>query len=101
LKAFHDYKNLVISTTTDELFKFLFRVASGEALPLNDRSVALVQVATGLMFLDHEKFYRECDRVLVPGGVIAAFTYNCQEYRVVGHPNAEKLSRIMNEVINQ
>ncbi|KAF6033370.1 hypothetical protein EB796_008322 [Bugula neritina] len=50
------------------------------------------------MFLDHEKFYRECDRVLVPGGVIAAFTYDCQEHRVVEHPNAEKLSRIMNEI---
>jgi len=76
-----------------------FRVTRGETLPLDDNSVTLVQVATGLPFLDHEKFYRECDRVLVPGGVIAAYTYSCQEYRVVGHPNAWELSAIMNEVM--
>jgi len=53
-----------------------------------------------LPFLDHEKFYRECDRVLVPGGVIAAYTYSCQDFRVIGHPNASELSEIMNEVIH-
>jgi len=75
-------------------------VTRGEALPLDDSSVTLVQVATTLPFLDHEKFYRECDRVLVPGGVIAAYTYSCQDFRVIGHPNASELSEIMNEVIH-
>jgi len=52
------------------------------------------------MFLDHEKFYKECDRVLAPGGVIAVYSYSCQDFRVLGHPNAGKLSEIMNEVVH-
>jgi len=73
------------------------RVSPGEFLPIEDNSVELIQVATALHWLDHEEFYRECDRVLVPGGVIAAFTYKF-DFEVINHPNSNQLYLILSEV---
>ncbi|KAF6035623.1 hypothetical protein EB796_006063 [Bugula neritina] len=53
-----------------------YSISPAESLPVEDNSVTLIQVATALHWFDHEKFYRECDRVLAPGGVIAAFCYS-------------------------
>jgi len=76
---------------------FQCRVFPGECLPVEDNSITLIQVATALHWLDHEKFYRECDRVLVPGGVIAAFTYKF-DFEVINHPNSNQLNKILSEV---
>ncbi|KAF6033089.1 hypothetical protein EB796_008606 [Bugula neritina] len=74
-----------------------FRVSPGESLPVEDNSVTLVQAATALHWFDHEQFYRECDRVLVPGGVIAAFNYKL-DIEVIKHPNSNELHRIFSEI---
>lgn len=42
---------------------------------LVDRSVDLVTVAQAMHWLDHEKFYAEVMRVLVPGGILAVWGY--------------------------
>ena len=39
------------------------------------RSVELVAVAQALHWFDREPFFAECERVLTPGGVLAAWTY--------------------------
>ena len=49
--------------------------ALAEALPVPDRSVALVAVAQAVHWFDFERFYAECRRVLVPDGVLAVWTY--------------------------
>lgn len=51
-----------------------------EALPLADGSVDLVAAAQAAHWFDFERFHRECRRVLAPGGVFAAWTY--EKFRV-------------------
>ena len=50
-------------------------VEIGERTSLPDASVQLVAVAQALHWLDRRKFFAECDRVLMTGGVLAAWGY--------------------------
>ena len=50
-------------------------VEPGEATALPERSIDLVAVAQALHWFDHPRFFAECERVLRPGGVLAAWTY--------------------------
>lgn len=50
-------------------------VEPGEHTELPEGSVQLVAVAQALHWFDREAFFAECDRVLVPGGVLAAWGY--------------------------
>jgi ubiquinone/menaquinone biosynthesis C-methylase UbiE len=52
-----------------------YRVARAEASGLESASVHVVTVAQALHWLDHERFYDEVRRVLVPHGVVAAWCY--------------------------
>lgn len=52
-----------------------FRVAPAEASGLDDRSVDLITVAQALHWFDIDAFFTEADRVLRPGGVLAAWSY--------------------------
>jgi ubiquinone/menaquinone biosynthesis C-methylase UbiE len=49
--------------------------ALAEALPVADGQVALVAVAQAIHWFDFDGFHAECRRVLMPGGVLAAWTY--------------------------
>src|SRR5258705_556524 len=48
---------------------------TAERVALVDHAVALVTVAQALHWFERTDFYREVDRVLRPGGVLAAWTY--------------------------
>jgi len=74
----------------------IFRVSPAESLPVEDNSVTLIQAAAALHWLNYEKFYRECDRVLVPGGVIAAFSYTLNIH--FDHPMAAEIAEVFLEV---
>lgn len=50
-------------------------VEPGERTALADASVGLIAVAQALHWFDREAFFAECDRVLAPGGVLAAWGY--------------------------
>ena len=52
-----------------------YRQAPAEASGLADDSVQLVAVAQALHWLDVDAFYAEAERVLVPGGVLATWSY--------------------------
>jgi SAM-dependent methyltransferase len=52
-----------------------YAVFPAEQAELPSRSVDLVTVAQALHWFEHERFYAEVRRVLVPGGVLAAWTY--------------------------
>jgi SAM-dependent methyltransferase len=56
-----------------------YRVARSESSGLDDHSVDLVTVASAVHWFDLEAFYAEVQRVLLPGGVLAVWTYH------VGH----------------
>jgi SAM-dependent methyltransferase len=55
--------------------KVRYELAMAEALPAADASVDLVAAAQAIHWFDFDRFYDECRRVLVPGGVVAAWTY--------------------------
>jgi SAM-dependent methyltransferase len=50
-------------------------VEPGERPALPDGSVQLIAVAQALHWFDREAFFAECERVLAPGGVLAAWGY--------------------------
>lgn len=50
-------------------------VEPGERCALADASVHLVAVAQALHWFDRAAFFAECERVLAPGGVLAAWGY--------------------------
>jgi SAM-dependent methyltransferase len=52
-----------------------YRVATEDACPAADHTVDLVTVAQALHWFRFDAFWGEVRRVLVPGGVIAAWTY--------------------------
>lgn len=53
-----------------------YAAAPADRLPLPDADADLVTVAQALHWLDPDGFYAEARRILVPGGIIAAWTYN-------------------------
>jgi SAM-dependent methyltransferase len=52
-----------------------YRATPGEVSGLDHATVDLVTVAQALHWLDLDPFYAEVERVLVPGGVLAVWTY--------------------------
>jgi len=60
-----------------------YRVATAEESGLPDHSVALAIAAQALHWFDLQRFYAEVNRVLQPGGVLAAWAYGI--IQVEGH----------------
>lgn len=52
-----------------------YEVANAAASPLADHTADIVTVAQAAHWLDHEAFYHECRRVLVPDGIVALWCY--------------------------
>jgi SAM-dependent methyltransferase len=67
--------------------KIQYRVASAEASGLEPASVDLVTVAQALHWLETDSFFAEAQRVLVPGGVLAVWTYGML---YVGDPDLDR-----------
>lgn len=55
-----------------------YRVCPADQSGLTDASADLVSIGQALHWLDLEPFYAEVERVLVPGGVLAAWCYGTQ-----------------------
>jgi SAM-dependent methyltransferase len=52
-----------------------YRVASAEKSGLPDHSIDLIAVSQALHWFDIDRFFEEAIRVLVPGGVLSAWSY--------------------------
>ena len=65
---------------TDPALGIAFRDGNAEALPARDASIDLVFSAQALHWFDRPAFWRECGRVLKPGGAVAIL-YNNRDYR--------------------
>lgn len=53
-----------------------YRVERAEQTTIADQSVDLLTIAQAIHWFDFDHFYKEVNRVLKPGGIIAAWTYN-------------------------
>jgi SAM-dependent methyltransferase len=60
--------------------KVHYVAATAERLPLRNRSVVMVAAAQAAHWFDFERFHAECRRVLVPGGVVALWSY--EKFRI-------------------
>jgi ubiquinone/menaquinone biosynthesis C-methylase UbiE len=60
--------------------KIAYVAATVECLPVRDHAVSLVAAAQAAHWFDFARFHAECRRVLVPGGVVALWTY--EKFRV-------------------
>jgi len=60
-----------------------FTVGDAHQLPVPPSSVDVLSVCAAIHWLDLDKFYAEADRVLVPGGVLAVYSYVdiCPHYK--------------------
>jgi ubiquinone/menaquinone biosynthesis C-methylase UbiE len=56
--------------------KVEYRVEPAEHVSLDASSVDLVTVAVAIHWFNFDEFYREVKRVLMPDGILAAWTYN-------------------------
>ena len=74
-----------------------YRVAPAHASGLGAATVDLVTVAQALHWLDTGAFYAEAERVLVPGGILAVWTYGAQQ---LDEPALEReLARFYSQVV--
>jgi SAM-dependent methyltransferase len=73
-----------------------YECAMAEHLPVPDRSVSLVAAAQAVHWFDFDRFHAECRRVLRPGGVLAAWTY--EKFRAGAAIDAA-MDRFYNDVI--
>ncbi|XP_067950694.1 putative methyltransferase DDB_G0268948 isoform X1 [Watersipora subatra] len=74
-----------------------FKVSAGEALPVENETVSLLQVAAAAHWMDLAKFYKEADRVLTPGGVVALYSY-AGAAQTSNHPKSAEIDPILKEI---
>ncbi|XP_063875255.1 uncharacterized protein LOC135108328 [Scylla paramamosain] len=75
-----------------------FRVSRAESLPFPDGSQQLVTSGQACHWFDLPVFFKEADRILVPGGVVALYCYD--EERIVHHQLAKKLNGVIDELVD-
>ena len=61
--------------TTQKIDNILFRLGNGTELPIESDSVDVVTIAQALHWLDRDKFFAECKRVLKHKGCLVAYGY--------------------------
>ncbi|XP_039252547.2 putative methyltransferase DDB_G0268948 [Styela clava] len=65
-----------------------FEVIHSHKFPVEDNSIDLITSGTSIHFLDIKEFEKECQRVLKPGGICAAFALNSRRARSINiHEN--------------
>jgi len=52
----------------------VFKVAKAETLPVDANSTQMVLVGRAIHYFDQQSFFREVERILVPGGVVAYYS---------------------------
>ncbi len=70
-----------------------YYVALADNSRIEDSSADLITIATALHWMDFEKFYKEVDRVLKPGGIFAAWAYSDHHIDETIDPIVKYLSR--------
>jgi len=76
--------------------RVLYVAALAERLPVAEHSASLVTAAQAVHWFDFDRFHAECRRVLVPGGLLAVWSY--EKFRVDAAVDAV-IDRFYTEVV--
>ena len=71
--------------------------AVAERLPIRDHTASLVTAAQAAHWFDFGRFHAECRRVLVPGGVVAAWTYGKFRLDDAGGGSSEAVEAVIDD----
>ena len=77
----------------------MFRFGSAEDLPVEDSSVTLITAGRVIQYFDFPKFFRECQRALAPGGIVAFYSSEHIKFVIDDDPaKADKLNKLFTKV---
>ena len=77
----------------------LLRMSSAEEMPLEDSSVTLITAGRAIQYFDFPKFFAECKRVLVPGGIVAFYSSEHIKFVIDEQPEtAQRLNDLFTKV---
>lgn len=77
----------------------MFRFGSAEDLPVEDSSVTLITAGRAIQYFDFPKFFRECQRALAPGGIVAFYSSEHIKFVIDDDPaKADKLNKLFTKV---
>jgi ubiquinone/menaquinone biosynthesis C-methylase UbiE len=79
------------ATLKNEHSNIEYKASPAESLPLPSACADLVTCSQCFHWFDQNRFYAEVQRVLKPGGVLAAFGYRNAWVELVGHPENEAI----------
>ncbi|KAM8934458.1 uncharacterized protein RCH25_004910 [Pelodytes ibericus] len=82
---------------TDVSPNVTYGVSPAEVVPVEDASVDLVTACAAVHWFNIEKFLKEVNRVLKPGGCLALFTY-VPDMEVHYKDRSEQLTKVVSEV---
>jgi len=68
-----------------------FQVAGAESLPLGDKTAQLILVGRAIHYFDQKAFFKEVERVLCPGGVLAYYSVHFPTVLVEENPEKSQL----------
>lgn len=71
-----------------------YKVSTAESMPMiADGSVVLVTAGRAIQYFDFDRFFKECQRILKPGGVVAFYSSDHTRFVIPDDPaKAEKLN---------
>merc|ERR550539_1677916 len=69
-----------------------YKFGTAEDLPFEDSSVTLITAGRAIQYFDFPKFFAECKRVLVPGGIVAF--YSSEHIKFVIDDDPEKAQQL-------
>uniref|UniRef100_T1JQN9 Methyltransferase type 11 domain-containing protein n=1 Tax=Tetranychus urticae TaxID=32264 RepID=T1JQN9_TETUR len=81
----------------NECSNISFKVARAETIPVEDESVSLIIAAQCLHWFELPLFYKEVNRILIHGGVFAAFGYTVSPITTSNCEKSNALAAIVEE----
>ncbi|XP_078000178.1 putative methyltransferase DDB_G0268948 [Glandiceps talaboti] len=70
-----------VAKRTETLPNIQYCVSAAEELPAESGTVDVITVASALQFFELDKFFKEADRILKPGGILALYSFKETEVR--------------------
>ncbi len=70
-----------------KIFRLCYRCGNAEELPLPGACADVITCAAAVQWVNYDKFNKEVDRVLKPGGCVALWNIDYSDYEIFDHPD--------------